>query len=227
MRRLCSLDSVVAAIILISLSGSSARAADWSTTPGPHWEFERWDGTFCGDGICQPDYESVDTCPQDCVMPYCGDGKCDTELGETETNCPFDCVPEEGQSVVPTHPPAFPQPPVCYKITDCATALGIYASQHHGIDDPYYSDPVRCEFSYCMETFIFCRSDALSATGMLGQGTPVCESDLREPRTSIGKPPQHALASICASRDDGTSSPELQNCLDNYFACIWSAKKKR
>ncbi|MFA5246458.1 MAG: hypothetical protein WC408_01035 [Candidatus Micrarchaeia archaeon] len=45
----------------------------------------------CGDGICDTDIgESPDTCPVDCgELRYCGDGICD--YAESPTNCPTDC----------------------------------------------------------------------------------------------------------------------------------------
>jgi hypothetical protein len=44
----------------------------------------------CGDGLCDPEVENCDKCPQDCgACPVCGDGKCDAN--ENCESCPGDC----------------------------------------------------------------------------------------------------------------------------------------
>jgi len=42
----------------------------------------------CPNGVCGPD-ENYETCPQDCVTPECGNGIC--EEGEDNINCEKDC----------------------------------------------------------------------------------------------------------------------------------------
>jgi len=53
----------------------------------------------CGDGICNPYYESRNNCPQDCgqVQPVCGNNVC--ESGENVNNCPKDCAGTCGDGV--------------------------------------------------------------------------------------------------------------------------------
>ena len=43
----------------------------------------------CGDGYCDPEYETPENCPEDCGCNY--NGICEPERGETAANCP-DCV---------------------------------------------------------------------------------------------------------------------------------------
>lgn len=44
----------------------------------------------CGDGLCDPNEETCDTCPEDCgACPVCGDGSCDDN--ENCGSCPGDC----------------------------------------------------------------------------------------------------------------------------------------
>ena len=45
--------------------------------------------SVCGDGTCQSD-ETKESCAADCG-PVCGDLKCDSNMGETCTNCAGDC----------------------------------------------------------------------------------------------------------------------------------------
>lgn len=47
---------------------------------------------YCGDGVCGFS-EVWDNCPADCFTT-CGNGLCENELGETNTSCFFDCVPD-------------------------------------------------------------------------------------------------------------------------------------
>lgn len=44
----------------------------------------------CGDGICSEN-ENYIKCPGDCKLKTCGDDRCQSELGETTTSCPYDC----------------------------------------------------------------------------------------------------------------------------------------
>ena len=50
---------------------------------------------FCGDGLCDPDFEDCDTCLEDCInpdcFPICGDGYC-SEISEGCLECPQDCL---------------------------------------------------------------------------------------------------------------------------------------
>lgn len=57
------------------------------------------EGTWCGDKICQDGQggrpscsESSSTCINDCGVQNCGNGKCETDLGESWTTCQKDCV---------------------------------------------------------------------------------------------------------------------------------------
>ncbi|MCX8195051.1 MAG: hypothetical protein N3G22_03025 [Candidatus Micrarchaeota archaeon] len=47
-------------------------------------------GAICGDGVCEGGENSAN-CPNDCP-PSCGNGICQSSLGETPTTCPADCV---------------------------------------------------------------------------------------------------------------------------------------
>jgi len=47
-------------------------------------------GPTCPDGTCQND-ESCFSCPSDCGVCACGDGKCTPEAGESFGTCPADC----------------------------------------------------------------------------------------------------------------------------------------
>ena len=49
--------------------------------------------SYCGDGTCNSNLgETTTTCPSDCrPQGYCGDGICDPNLGETTNTCPGDC----------------------------------------------------------------------------------------------------------------------------------------
>ena len=49
------------------------------------------DGGYCGDGICQVDYEDEVNCPEDCVTYTCGNGVCEVYYGENDGNCYDDC----------------------------------------------------------------------------------------------------------------------------------------
>lgn len=42
----------------------------------------------CGDEVCAAPSETIDTCPEDCLI--CGDGVC--EPGETAKTCDDDCT---------------------------------------------------------------------------------------------------------------------------------------
>lgn len=44
----------------------------------------------CGDGICGYD-ESCQNCPYDCFCGWCGDGLCDSWIGEDCSTCSWDC----------------------------------------------------------------------------------------------------------------------------------------
>lgn len=46
-------------------------------------------GPYCGDGACLPD-EDCGGCPEDCGV-CCGNGTCDSDLGEECIDCPEDC----------------------------------------------------------------------------------------------------------------------------------------
>jgi hypothetical protein len=47
----------------------------------------------CGDGFCEvEDGENETNCPVDCPMVPCGDGICDVPDGETSVTCPADCL---------------------------------------------------------------------------------------------------------------------------------------
>jgi len=62
----------------------------------------------CGDGYCAPS-EDCASCPEDCgVCPFCGDGICQPEIGETCLTCPEDCgeCPECADFIV-TAPGSF------------------------------------------------------------------------------------------------------------------------
>jgi len=51
---------------------------------------------ICGDNFChESEYES---CPADCTT-ICGDGMCQTQLGESWNNCPQDCEPYEEEEI--------------------------------------------------------------------------------------------------------------------------------
>jgi len=46
---------------------------------------------FCGNNMCEPQFESPITCPQDCApISFCGNGICEPP-GETFQTCPQDC----------------------------------------------------------------------------------------------------------------------------------------
>lgn len=56
-------------------------------------------GSICGDGVCTPQEQVSESCPQDCKAitsppsgPVCGDGIC--ARGETSATCPQDCKGE-------------------------------------------------------------------------------------------------------------------------------------
>ena len=48
--------------------------------------------TNCGDGLCDLNTESPSSCPEDCGTAVCGNGKCETEKGETARSCSRDCI---------------------------------------------------------------------------------------------------------------------------------------
>jgi len=50
------------------------------------------EGTYCGDTICDTGWEDFLLCPTDC-LPFCGDGTCSPEFGETILSCFRDCKP--------------------------------------------------------------------------------------------------------------------------------------
>jgi hypothetical protein len=58
----------------------------------------------CGDYVCSFPVETINTCRGDCLFPgqECGDRSCG--LGETENNCPYDCV------MPPVEEPIIEQP---------------------------------------------------------------------------------------------------------------------
>ncbi len=67
---------------------------------------------LCGDGVCAPDKESCETCPEDCGDCLCGDGQCTSD--ETCDNCTEDCgecLPECGDDI-------------CGADEDCASCAG-------------------------------------------------------------------------------------------------------
>ncbi len=50
------------------------------------------DDGYCGDGVCQVDYEDTANCPEDCSVSYtCGNGICEVYNGENDGNCYQDC----------------------------------------------------------------------------------------------------------------------------------------
>jgi len=58
---------------------------------------------WCGDGVCQSECgETHSNCPYDCPDPckdiWCGDGICQSECGETASNCPQDCYVDPCES---------------------------------------------------------------------------------------------------------------------------------
>lgn len=57
-------------------------------------------GFVCGDGVCAAG--EVNNCPQDCgqsASAVCGNGQCETSMGESQTTCPTDCGGGSGQAV--------------------------------------------------------------------------------------------------------------------------------
>jgi len=64
----------------------------------------------CGDGVCESDVgETADNCPEDCEQIFqwiCGDGVCDTDAGENVDNCPEDCQQQPQQPPVITTVPS-------------------------------------------------------------------------------------------------------------------------
>ena len=57
--------------------------------------FDCPDDCFCGDGVCDNDYENCPSCIADCIdqCPYCGDGYCENggPFAEDCSTCPEDC----------------------------------------------------------------------------------------------------------------------------------------
>ncbi len=64
----------------------------------------------CGDGLCDPNAEDCEKCPQDCgACPVCGDGNCDAN--ENCESCPGDCGECQPACCETTNTPGCPEDP--------------------------------------------------------------------------------------------------------------------
>ena len=80
-------------------------------------------GSGCGNGQCEPPFESPDTCPQDCSgMGFCGDGVCGP--GEGPQNCLQDC----GGPVLQCLTQCGDGVALCLQYPGCSAALQCVAS---------------------------------------------------------------------------------------------------
>lgn len=75
-------------------SGAGGEDGDPPSSSGSTTQGSTGSGELCGDGTCQVDLESCETCPGDCGGPCagsCGDGACDAAGGEACDTCAPDC----------------------------------------------------------------------------------------------------------------------------------------
>ena len=76
----------------------------------------------CGDGLCDPNAEDCEKCPQDCgACPVCGDGNCDAN--ENCESCPGDCGECQPACCETTNTPGCPEDPA---IEACVCAADFF-----------------------------------------------------------------------------------------------------
>lgn len=98
MRHKTGIVCVVAALAVAACSWGSGSG---SSTPGPDASIGGGN-VVCGDNVCAA--SEVNNCPQDCGsggggggnQAVCGNGQCETTLGESATSCPSDCGGGQG-----------------------------------------------------------------------------------------------------------------------------------
>jgi len=143
----------------------------------------------CGDGICNPYYESRKNCPQDCgqVQPVCGNNVCESD--ENVNNCPQDCSGTCGDNICN---PYFENVYNCQR--DCAGTCG------DNICNNYFGEnPVNCP---------------QDCQGYCGDGicNPYYENQNSCP-LDCGQPQQQPVCGngICEAGEDENNCP--QDCL--------------
>ena len=90
----------VCVVAALAVGACSWGSGSGSSTPGPDASFGGGNAV-CGDNVCAS--SEVGNCPQDCgnsgsnnPQYVCGNGQCETTLGESAINCSSDCGGGQG-----------------------------------------------------------------------------------------------------------------------------------
>jgi hypothetical protein len=92
---------IVCVVAALAAGACSWGSGSGSSTPGPDAPIGGGD-VVCGDSVCAA--SEVGHCQQDCgstgsnnpQQAVCGNGQCETTLGESATSCPSDCGGGQG-----------------------------------------------------------------------------------------------------------------------------------